>query len=39
MTQLLIYREKIIRFFKEYETWFIILAKFLGMMLVFTYIN
>ena len=39
MTQLLIYREKVIRFFKEYETWFIILAKFLGMMLVFTYIN
>ena len=39
MTQLLIYREKVIRFFKEYETWFIILAKFLGMMLVFSYIN
>ena len=39
MRQLLIYREKVIRFFKEYETWFIILAKFLGMMLVFTYIN
>ena len=39
MTQLLIYREKAIRFFKEYETWFLILAKIIGMMFVFTYIN
>ena len=39
MTELLIVREKLVRFMKDYETWFIIGAKFLGMLFVFRYIN
>ncbi len=39
MTELLIVREKLVRFMKDYETWFVIGAKFLGMFFVFRYIN
>ena len=39
MSGLLIVREKIVRFMKDYETWFVIGAKFLGMLFVFRYIN
>jgi len=39
MTQLLMLRERGIRFIKEYETWFTIGGKFVGMMFVFTCIN
>ncbi len=39
MESLLVLREKAVRFANEYETWFVILGKFIGMMFVFTYIN
>ena len=39
MNGLLKLRERGIRFFKEYETWFRIIGKFIGMMLVFNCIN
>ena len=39
MKGLLRMRERMIRFFKEYELWFRIIGKFIGMMLVFTCIN
>lgn len=39
MTELFLMREKIIRLVSVYETWFLIIAKFIGMMFVFGYIN
>lgn len=39
MTELFLIREKIMRLIREYETWFLIIAKFIGMMFVFNYIN
>ena len=35
MTELFVMRDKISRFVKEYEKWFLIIAKFIGMMFVF----
>mgnify|MGYP000246591472 FL=1 len=32
-------RDRINRFVKEYETWFLIIAKFIGMMFVFSCVN
>ena len=39
MTELFVMRDKISRFVKEYETWFLIIAKFIGMMFVFNCVN
>lgn len=39
MTELFVMRDKINRFVKEYETWFLIAAKFIGMMFVFNCVN
>lgn len=39
MTELFILRDKINHVVREYETWFLIIAKFIGMMFVFTYVN
>lgn len=39
MKELFIVREKVNHFIREYETWFLIIAKFIGMMFVFTYVN
>ncbi len=39
MTELFLMREKIIRLIREYETWFLIIVKFVGMMFVFSYVN
>ena len=39
MTELFVMREKINRFVKEYETWFLIIAKFIGMMFVLNCVN
>lgn len=39
MTQEYGFREKLVMFLKEYENWFVIAAKFVGMFFVFTYIN
>lgn len=39
MTELFVIREKINRFVKEYETWFLIITKFIGMMFVFSCVN
>ncbi len=34
MTEIFVMRDRINRFVKEYETWFLIIAKFIGMMFV-----
>ena len=39
MTELFVMRDKISRFVKEYEKWFLIIAKFIGMMFVFNCVN
>lgn len=39
MTEVFVMREKLIHLVREYETWILIIAKFIGMMFVFTYIN
>ena len=39
MTEIFVMRDKINRFVKEYETWFLIIAKFIGMMFVFSCVN
>lgn len=39
MTEIFVMRDRINRFVKEYETWFLIIAKFIGMMFVFSCVN
>lgn len=39
MKELFVMRDKINHVIREYETWFLIIAKFIGMMFVFTYVN
>ena len=39
MTELFVMRDKISRVVKEYETWFLIIAKFIGMMLALIHIE
>ncbi len=39
MTAIIKFREKMILFYRDYETWIRIIAKFAGMLLVFTTIN
>ena len=33
MTEIFVMRDRINRFVKEYETWFLIIAKFIGMVI------
>lgn len=39
MKELFVMRDKANHVIREYETWFLIIAKFIGMMFVFTYVN
>ena len=39
MKELFIIRDKLNHIFREYETWFLIFAKFIGMLFVFSYVN